>query len=223
MVVLEHHPVAQVAAVVPGAAGPDGGLLERPQARRGLAGVPDPERRGGVDERPGAGGDAAQVAEEVEGRALGREDRGQRTGHDAEDLPGRDLLAVVDLPDHVDLAVDLAEGLRGARGAGDDAVGAHHELRPALGRCRQERRAQVSQRQEVLVERPADQIGDHTCGCVVGAGDHQGHPTGWDQTMGVPPYGGRWGRRGRRGRRRITRRRGEGSRTGPARCPVGRR
>ncbi len=81
VVVLEHHPVREVAAVVPAAAGPHRRLLERAQAGRRLAGVPDRgPRRGGVDEAAGEGGDAGEVAEEVQRGALGGEDRRQRAG-----------------------------------------------------------------------------------------------------------------------------------------------
>ena len=73
----------EVAAVVPAAPGPHRRLLERAQARRGLAGVPDAGRaagRGRVDEARGEGGDAREVAEEVERGALAGEDRRQRPG-----------------------------------------------------------------------------------------------------------------------------------------------
>ena len=83
MVVLEHHPVAQVASMVGTAARSDGRLLQRAQARGRLAGVPHPRatarRR---DERSGDRGDAGQVAEEVERRPLAGEDRRERSGED---------------------------------------------------------------------------------------------------------------------------------------------
>ena len=64
--------------MVGAAAGADGVLLERAQARRGLAGVEDARARA-LDRRDVAGGergDPGQAAEEVERHALAGEDRG---------------------------------------------------------------------------------------------------------------------------------------------------
>ncbi len=47
VVVLDQHGLGQAAPVVVAAAGPDRGLLQRPEARRGLAGVEDPGGRVG--------------------------------------------------------------------------------------------------------------------------------------------------------------------------------
>ena len=79
VVVLQQHPVGQVAAMVDTATGPDRGLLERAQAGRRLAGVPDAGVRrrspGRVDEPARERGDAREVAEEVQRGALRGEDR----------------------------------------------------------------------------------------------------------------------------------------------------
>ena len=86
VVVLHEHHVRQRATMVHAAARSHGGLLEGPQPGERLAGVPDARRgvgRGhGVDEAPGEGGHARQVADEVEGRPLGGEHRRQRPSDD---------------------------------------------------------------------------------------------------------------------------------------------
>ena len=86
------------------AAGPDRRLLERAQPRRGLAGVPHACGRSGVghdvDEATGEGGDARQVAEEVQRRALGGEDRRQPARHFAEGLAGLQRVTVGGRPRH---------------------------------------------------------------------------------------------------------------------------
>ena len=67
------------------AAGAHGRLLEGAQARRGLAGVEDLRPRvalvGRRDEARGQGRDTREVAQEVERRPLGGEDRSQRARH----------------------------------------------------------------------------------------------------------------------------------------------
>ena len=82
VVVLHQHGLGQAAPVVVAAAGPDRRLLQGPEARGGLAGVEDPGGRvgrgHGVHVAPGERGHARQVAEEVERRPLGGEDRAQR-------------------------------------------------------------------------------------------------------------------------------------------------
>ena len=85
VVVLDQRRVAERHPVVDAAAAAHGVLLERPQARGGLAGVAD---RGagagdGVDPVPGQRRDAGQVADQVERGPLGGEQRAGRAG-DAE-------------------------------------------------------------------------------------------------------------------------------------------
>ena len=110
VVVLEQDAVGQVAPVVEAAAGPHRRLLQRPQAGRGLAGVADVGAGvGGVGVAAGEGGDARQVAQEVEGGALGDEDAGQAAGDGGDGLAGDDPVAVVGPPVEVDVAVDLEE------------------------------------------------------------------------------------------------------------------
>src|SRR5207302_3767693 len=98
VVVLDEDGVGQVAPVVGAAAGPDGGLLQGPEARGGLAGVADPAPAAGgcrcFGVGPGQGGNARQVAEEVERRPLPGQDGPQRTADRAEPLAGGERVAV---------------------------------------------------------------------------------------------------------------------------------
>ena len=111
--------------MVPAATGPHRRLLEAAQPGRRLAGVPHPSRAaaaaGRLDVSAGERGDARQVVEEVQGGALGREDRRQRTPHGADRLARPHVVAVVGDPLDVDGAVELGEGLGGAAGAGEHA------------------------------------------------------------------------------------------------------
>ena len=88
VVVLHEHEVGERAPVVDAAARPHGRLLEGPKAGRRLAGVPHPGGgiavRRGRDEAAGERGHAAEVAEEVEGRALPRQHRRQGPAHRAD-------------------------------------------------------------------------------------------------------------------------------------------
>ena len=76
VVVLYQDAVAQVAAVVVAAAAAHGVLVQRAQARRGLAGVDYAHvvARHGVDVAARGGGDAAHALHEVERGALGHHD-----------------------------------------------------------------------------------------------------------------------------------------------------
>src|SRR5439155_9937428 len=97
---------------------------EGAQAGRGLARVADARLAvRGPHVAPGEAGDARQVAQEVERRALAGEDRGQRPLDAADDLAGDDLDPVVDRPVDPHCGVDLRERLGGGEAPGDDAGG----------------------------------------------------------------------------------------------------
>src|SRR5436309_967488 len=92
VVVLDEHAVGKAAAMVDAAARAHRGLLEGAQAGGGLARVADARLAvRGPHVAPGEAGDARQVAQEVERRALAGEDRGQRPLDAADDLAGDDL------------------------------------------------------------------------------------------------------------------------------------
>ena len=150
--------------MVAAAAGADGGLFERAQARRRLARIPDPGRvvtariEERVDERPHAGRDSRKVTEEVERRALGGEDRRQWAPHDADGGARRDERALTHRPLDVDALVDLAEGLGGACRTREDATGAHHELGLGVRVGRHQRRREIADRREIFGQSPSDRI-----------------------------------------------------------------
>ena len=129
VVVLEHHPVREVAPVVGPAAGPHRRLLQRAQARDGLAGVPDERRRGRRPRRTRR----VRVAtpdrwrSEVQRGALGGEDRGQGPADPGGDGAGRQVGAVGQVPRHDDRGIDLGEGLVHAGPAREHPVGAGGE------------------------------------------------------------------------------------------------
>ena len=82
VVVLDHGDVVEAHALVGAAAGADRVLLQRPQARRGLAGVQHHRLRAGQRVGPGAGvgGHAGHAAQQVQRGALGGEQRPGRAG-----------------------------------------------------------------------------------------------------------------------------------------------
>ena len=84
MVLLDQDRVVEAHAVVSAAARGNRRLLERPQARRGLPRVEDrcirPPHR--VDESGGERGDPGQVAEQVERRPFGCEERSRRAARE---------------------------------------------------------------------------------------------------------------------------------------------
>ena len=144
-------------------AGAHSRLLEAAQPWGGLAGVPDAGGTadcGGVDEGAGPGGDAREVPQEVQRRALRREDRRQGPAHRGERLARSDGVAVVHVPRERHGRVDLGEGLGGAGTAGDDTRVAGHEGRVGGEVVGEQRRGEIAERGEVLVEGTADGFGD---------------------------------------------------------------
>ncbi len=151
VVVLDQDPVGQAGPVVEAPAGPHRRLLQGPQAGGGLAGVPD-ERPGGggVGVAPGEGGDARQVAQEVEGRALGHQDGGQGTVHGGDGLAGRDPLAVVGPPVDLHQGIDLSDRLGRRPSSGEHAFGPRHQVGRHHRLGRQEGAGEVAESADVL-------------------------------------------------------------------------
>ena len=133
VVVLDQHGVGEPQAVVGAAAGADGGLLEEAEAGEGLARIEDADPGvglvGRLDEAGREGGDAGEVAEEVQRSALGGEDRAQGPADIEDGVAGFELVTVVCVPFEVEGGADAAEGLVRAGAAGEDAAwrgpGAH--------------------------------------------------------------------------------------------------
>ena len=134
------------------------GLLERAQAGRRLARVED-LRAGaahGGDERGGAGGDARQALQEVQRRALGREDRRGRRAHAQHHVARGYDLAIVDRP-QFRLGRERRERGPGRRRTGDDTRCLGHDVRTASPRrIDRHPRGDVSVVAEVLAQRALD-------------------------------------------------------------------
>ena len=113
VVVLDHGHVVEAHALVVAAADPDRVLLQRPQARRGLAGVQHGGLGAGQRVGPAAGvrGHPGHAAEQVERGPLGGEQGPGRAGDHGEHVAADDPGAVGDA---------LVEGRRAARGGRED-------------------------------------------------------------------------------------------------------
>ena len=96
-------------------------------------------RGDGVDERPGRRGDPAEVAEEVERRALGGDDRAHRPADRRDDVAGREQVPVVALEGDLEARIDLRERLARTGLAGEHA-GLARDDRRARGRALVEQR-----------------------------------------------------------------------------------
>ena len=139
VVVLHEHQLRQRAPVVHPSAGTDRRLLERAQAGQRLARVPDAGTLArSFDEPTREGGNARQVAEEVQRRALAGEHAAQRATDLAQLRARADGRAVVDRPLDHDPVVELGEHLRGAAGSGDHAGRARDDV--GGGRARRQGR-----------------------------------------------------------------------------------
>ena len=116
---------------------------------------------GRVDEPPGQGGDAREVAEEVEGGPLGGEDRRQRSLDPGQHLPGVDPVAVGRGPPHRDGGVDGGERLGRGQPAGQHAWRPGHQRRRvtvALGR--HQAGGHVAEHTEILGQGPGHDVAD---------------------------------------------------------------
>jgi hypothetical protein len=97
MIVLNQNAVAKIEPVVRTAAGANGVLLQRSQARRRLTGVPQltiGTLKLGHD-RGCHAGDTAEMRQKVEGDALSSQDRVQQPFYGREDVTGRDAIAIL--------------------------------------------------------------------------------------------------------------------------------
>ena len=131
VVVLDEGGVGQAHAVVGAAAAAHGVLLEGAQPGHRLARVAHDAAGAGerIGPTPRQGGDAGEVAQQVQRRALGREQGAGRRRHAGDDLAGRDPLAVGGEVLDIGRGV-AAHGVDGGGGdgeAGDDAVAAAGE------------------------------------------------------------------------------------------------
>ena len=160
VVLLEQDRAEAAQPMVAAAAGGDRALLQLAQARRRLAGVED-RRAGACDRRGeagGEGGDAGEVAEEVQRRALRRE---QRAGAAAgEDDVGGDAVVPLALDEEVVDVLDaaLAQRLGDDRQPVGDARLFLDDPRPRP-RPRGDRRLRGDvAAAEVLGQRPRDQV-----------------------------------------------------------------
>jgi hypothetical protein len=138
---------------------------------------------GGVDEGAGAGGDATEVGQEVEGRALGGEHRRQRPGDGAQHGTRLHRVTVGDGPVAADGVVDLGERLVDARQPGHHTGGAGHEAGLGPGFRGQQAGAEVAEGVEVLGQGAGHQVSHHATGGVEGTADGHGQRrlsgTGW--------------------------------------------
>ena len=119
MIVLDHRRVPQAHAVVLRAAHPGRIFLEHAQAGDGLAGVEQDRAGAGdrVDIAPGQRGDAGEMLDGVERRALGGEHRARLAAAGAADVAGPDAVAVLDAAAR-SRPRDRARGRRPRRSAG---------------------------------------------------------------------------------------------------------
>jgi hypothetical protein len=160
VIVLDHRRIPKAHAVVAGAAHPGGVFLERAQAGEGLAGVE--KHRAGARDRldiaPGEGGDAGEVLDDVEGGALGGE---QRPGAPAKakEIGARfDRIAVANERFDLHPGIERAEeGLGDRQAGGDDRLAAvHHPREARVGRDHRLRR-DVAGLPQVLGQSLADE------------------------------------------------------------------
>jgi hypothetical protein len=160
VVLLDQDRVVEPEPVVGAATGGDGGLLEAPKPWRGLAGVEDAHAGAGdrLHESGGLGGDAREVPEEVQRRALGHQQR-RRGARRHGDLGG-DSVAPLPLDDQpVDvLYTALAHRLLDRRQTEGDARLFLHDPRPCTCRLGHRRLGGHVARTDVLGQGAGDDL-----------------------------------------------------------------
>ncbi len=159
VVVLDQHAVVEAEAMVAAAAAAHRVLLEGAQPGGGLAGADDargvrPDRR---HQLAGGGGDAGEAAEEVERRALGREEGAGGSAHHRQDLAGDGVAAVGEVDLDRAAGVEQAEGGERRLQPGDPTRRPRHHARLGAEVGRQDGVAgQVAGAAEVLLEGAPD-------------------------------------------------------------------
>src|SRR6266536_1229485 len=159
VVVLDEDAVAEREAVVRPAAGAHGVLLQPPPAGRRLARVEEPRPAAPRGERVGAAArqrrDTREPLQEVEGGALGREERGQPAPRRADPLAARRARALGAVE-----AAGGAEALEDARGDGgpgeDEIVLGQESPLPLRGGVERGLARRVAE-EEVLLEREIEE------------------------------------------------------------------
>ena len=159
VVVLDQDRRGQIGAVVRAPAAGDRELVQAAQAGRGLAGIEDLDAGSGDSGHVSAGGrgDPGHALQEVDGGALGGEQRPRRPLDPGDGLRRlRDVPAVGEEHLHLGVRVEPQHHLAGDLEAADDArladddVGDRHELRRHRGVGRRVAAARI------LVERAVD-------------------------------------------------------------------
>src|SRR5579875_2386041 len=98
MVVLDKNAIAEAEAVVMASAQAHSLFFEGPQPRGGLTRIENAHAGAGHGSNAarGQGGDAGEVAEEVEGHTLGTQESARRSAEDGQRLIGDDRLSIAD-------------------------------------------------------------------------------------------------------------------------------
>lgn len=123
MVVLDEDGIIKRETVIHAAAGAHGVFFQRPEAGRRLAGAGD-RGLGAGDSRGdfcGNGGDAGQVAEKIQRRALRRQKPAGRAFDRRDDIAGHHGRSILNVPCHYDRRVHKLEGKLRRIETGDDA------------------------------------------------------------------------------------------------------
>src|SRR5882724_6316778 len=174
VVVLDQDAVEQGVPVVEAAPGAHCGLLQRPQARRGLAGVEQPGPGPGecLDVPAGERRDAAQPLQEVQRRPLAGEDSAQRAANAQHALARTGFLPLTLESFQLGGGRERAEDARGGGHARDDqGLLGHDESRAARAGGNASLGGTVAGA-HVLLEREREELSD----CIVGPAEVDGRP-----------------------------------------------
>ncbi len=169
VVVLDQHRVVQAVAMVAAAAHPHRVLLDGAQPGQGLARAGHLAMRmgDGVGDGGGGGGHAAQVAEEVQRRAFGRQHAARRAFDKGDLTAGRQARAVGQQHLKTDLRIDQPEGQPGQLQPGQHARLARHQAGLPAGLGRHDGVAgDVARASQVLQQGGANQRLQHDLGQV---------------------------------------------------------
>ena len=160
MVVLHHHHVEKPEAVVRAAAREHGGLFQRAQAGRGLARVEDARavRLYGIHKFARERGDAAELLDEVQRRALGGEDAADRAGDFDRGVAGLQCVAVPADAPHVEGRIHQCERPHRAIHACEDARFLRKDPRLSAAHGVHEIFARQISAADVLRERERDRV-----------------------------------------------------------------
>ena len=162
VIFLDQNAVVQADAVIESAARAHRIFLRTAQARQCFTGIKNFRvgTHDGIHKQARFGGNCRQRLQKIQRRAFGREHRARVAGDLAKLHAGRDMLAILDVPENFAIGIEFIKATLKPLNAGDDAILAREHPRMTAGHGRNQRRRQIAVA-DILRQGAADVFGNH--------------------------------------------------------------